>query len=79
MVKGLRKETKADVCLSVTGIAGPTGGTEEKPVGLVHFGLYHNGEIKTYKRVFNGNRKMIRNRAMIYGLNAIRMELLKSK
>jgi len=79
MVKGLHKETKADVCLSATGIAGPTGGTEEKPVGLVHFGLYHNGEIKTYKRVFNGNRKMIRNRAMIYGLNAIRMELLKSK
>jgi len=77
MVKGLHNQTKAQVCLSVTGIAGPTGGTEEKPVGLVYFGLYLDGEIKTYRRVFNGNREMIRSRAMIYGLNTIRMELLK--
>jgi len=79
MVKGLQYKTKADVCLSITGIAGPTGGTEEKPVGLVYFGLYNDGEIKTYRRVFNGNRTMIRTRAMIYGLNAVRIELLKHK
>ena len=79
MANGLFKQTKADVCLSVTGIAGPTGGTEEKPVGLVHFGLYHNGKIKTAKRVFNGNRTMVRSRAMIYGLNMIRGELLDEK
>jgi len=79
MVVGLQKQTGADICLSVTGIAGPTGGTEEKPVGLVYFGLYHNNNIKTYRRVFNGTRSMIRTRAMIYGLNAIRGELLHEK
>jgi nicotinamide-nucleotide amidase len=79
MVDGLRKQTGANICLSVTGIAGPTGGTEEKPVGLVYFGLYHNNKIKTFRRVFNGTRTMIRTRAMIYGLNAIRSELLNEK
>ena len=72
MANGLHNQTKADVCLSVTGIAGPLGGTEEKPVGLVYFGLYYNDEVKTFRRVFNGDRLMIRNRARTYGLNLIR-------
>jgi nicotinamide-nucleotide amidase len=76
MVQGLHKKTSADICLSVTGIAGPTGGSIDKPVGLVYFGLYHDGEIKTYKKVFNGNRTMVRTRATIYGLNLIRNELI---
>lgn len=76
MVEGLQKATKADICVSVTGIAGPSGGTEEKPVGLVYFGVYYNKEIKTHRFVFNGNRSKVRNRSVTYALNLIRRELL---
>lgn len=76
MVEGLHKLTNADICVSVTGIAGPTGGTEEKPVGLVYFGLYYKGTIKTHRFVFNGNRSKVRNRSVTYALNLIRRELL---
>jgi nicotinamide-nucleotide amidase len=72
MVQGLYKETHSNICLSVTGIAGPTGGTALKPVGLVYFGVSHNGTITTHRKVFNGNREMIRMRARTYGLNLIR-------
>lgn len=79
MVDGLNKLTKCDIGISVTGIAGPTGGTEEKPVGLVHFGLYINGTIKTYKFVFNGDRHKVRTRSVVYALNLVRGELLDVK
>lgn len=72
MVSGLVKQTNCDYGVSVTGIAGPTGGTEEKPVGLVYFGIYDKGEIKTHRRVFNGNRMMIRTRAQVHALNLLR-------
>jgi len=77
MSKGLYKKTKADLTLSVTGIAGPTGGTKEKPVGLVYFGLTFKGETTTYKKMFNGNRHMIQKRATIYALNLLRKQLNK--
>ncbi len=76
MVEGLQKETNADICVSITGIAGPTGGTEEKPVGLVYFGVYHNETIKTHRFVFNGDRFKVRSRSVTYALNLIRRELL---
>jgi len=72
MVLGLHKNTNCDYGISVTGIAGPDGGTEEKPVGLVYFGIYNNGEIKTHRKVFNGNRMMVRTRAKVYALNLLR-------
>lgn len=77
MVEGLQKQSNSDFAISVTGIAGPNGGTEEKPVGLVYFGIYSDGEIKTNRRVFSGNRMMVRTRAKIYALNLLRGELLK--
>ncbi len=77
MAIGLAKETSADIAISITGIAGPTGGTPGKPIGLTYFGLSKNGVTNTYKRVFNGNREMVRTRATIYALNLIRKELIK--
>lgn len=68
MVLGLNSITKSEVCLSVTGIAGPTGGTEVKPVGLVWFGFYVNGKVITTSRIFNGNRIQIRERATMFAL-----------
>ncbi len=76
MSKGLFKKTKSNITLSITGIAGPTGGTKEKPVGLVYFGLTYEGETNTYKKIFNGNRYMVRKRATIYALDLIRKQLI---
>ncbi|MBK5251185.1 MAG: competence/damage-inducible protein A [Peptostreptococcaceae bacterium] len=60
MARGLYEEGKSDVCISVTGVAGPEGGTDEKPVGLVHAAFLVNGklEIETYN--VRGDRQRIR-------------------
>lgn len=75
MAKGVALTSGADIGISTTGIAGPGGGSEEKPVGLVYFGIYYNGEVKSFKKVFSGNREKIRKRATSYALNMAR-ELL---
>jgi len=75
MSKGLSNKTNADITVSITGIAGPTGGTPKKPVGLVYFGVTFNGETITHKKMFNGNRYMIRKRATIFALNLVRKQL----
>lgn len=56
MAEGAAKTGKADVALSATGIAGPDGGTEEKPVGLVYIGCFVNGQTTVKKCIFKGNR-----------------------
>ncbi len=60
MVEGLFEKTGSDYALATTGIAGPTGGTKEKPVGLVYIGVgqKENGKIKVYK--YNVNPKFPR-------------------
>lgn len=64
MAKGAAWAAKADVGLSTTGIAGPTGGTPEKPVGLVYVGCYYNGEVTVEECRFTGNREQNRNAAV---------------
>lgn len=49
MAKGLFKLTNSDICVSTTGIAGPTGGTEEKPVGLMYSTIYSKEKNRSYK------------------------------
>lgn len=61
MAAGAAKAANADVALSVTGIAGPDGGTAEKPVGLVYIGCYCFGETVVEKHIFKGNRAVVRN------------------
>ncbi len=59
MAEGIRKIASADIGISSTGIAGPTGGTDEKPVGLAYIALAY-GEGTTVKRlIFKGNRGQI--------------------
>ena len=61
MVSNLKKISKADICISITGIAGPKGGTKEKPVGLVYIGIKKGNKIKINKCFFkNKNRASIR-------------------
>ncbi len=63
MVDGVVRLLGADVGVSITGIAGPGGGTPEKPVGLVHFGLSVQGEVTLFHRSFAGDRATVRRRA----------------
>lgn len=64
MAKGIFEKTKADYCISITGIAGPDGGTEQKPVGTVWIGLKTpDGSIQTHSYLFPGNREGIRENA----------------
>ena len=60
MAEGAAKRTGADVAISVTGIAGPNGGTMEKPVGLVYIGCCVKGKVFYKQCYFNGNRLEIR-------------------
>ena len=61
MAKGGAEVSKSDVCISVTGIAGPGGGTKEKPVGLVYIGCCVKGKTTVKEFRFSGNRNKIRN------------------
>lgn len=75
MAAGIKKISKTDIGLSITGIAGPDGGTEEKPVGLCYIGLALDNKIYTYKFLFNGNRLKIKWRASTIALDIIRKSL----
>jgi nicotinamide-nucleotide amidase len=77
MAKGIAKTSGTNIGLSTTGIAGPLGGTSEKPVGLVYIGLYINGEIKVEKCNFLGDRYAIRMKTVTTALNLLISELLK--
>ncbi|CBH21934.1 CinA-like protein [Acetoanaerobium sticklandii] len=75
MAKGAANRAKSDVALSITGIAGPDGGTDEKPVGLVYIGLYLLGEVKVMKMDSWGSRDNVRRRAVSQALDMLRREL----
>lgn len=63
MVLGAAKAAEADVAVSITGIAGPDGGTRKKPVGLVYIGCLVNGKTEVKEYHFSGNRMKIRENA----------------
>ena len=71
MAEGARRLTKADVAVSVTGVAGPGGGSAEKPVGLVWFGLATAGGVRTEKALFPGGREQVRAAAVTHALGML--------
>lgn len=75
MVLGL----KTDVGISTTGIAGPSGGSEDKPVGLVYIGIRVGKKIKIEKKLFKGTRQVIRKRIVLYSLFCLNNLLKGSK
>lgn len=77
MAIGISKRTGSDISVVTTGIAGPGGGSEEKPVGLVYIGLYYKGKVKAFKYIFNGNRHNVRTKATVTALDLVRREILK--
>lgn len=72
MAKGGCRAADADVCLSVTGIAGPLGGTKEKPVGTVFMGCCVKGRTITQEFHFTGNRARIREQSVASALALLR-------
>lgn len=77
MASGIAKTSNSNIGISTTGIAGPDGGTNKKPVGLVYVGIFINGNCKAYKLNFEGNREKIRNRTTVVTLDLLRRELIK--
>lgn len=68
MAQGALVWAKADVALSVTGIAGPGGGSVEKPVGLVYIGCNVKGHVIVEKHVFSGDRGQVREQSIVAAL-----------
>lgn len=75
MVEGISKTSGSDVSVATTGIAGPGGGTDEKPVGLVYIATYIEGSTKIKKYKFDGTRDEIRALATNYALKMLKDEL----
>jgi nicotinamide-nucleotide amidase len=78
MAKGVRERAKTDFGISVTGVAGPGGGTAEKPVGLVFIGFSNAAETKSIKMNLPGDRYLIRWRASQAALDFLRRKMLKN-
>lgn len=76
MVKGLVKNTATRAGISITGIAGPDGGTPEKPVGSVYVAVMLDGEIDTMALKLNGDRERVRHMACLNAMNMLRKKIL---
>jgi len=76
MAKGARKLLGSDWAISITGIAGPEGGTPEKPVGLVYVGLASAASTQVHRHVLGGTRQIVRMRAALAALNHLRLALM---
>jgi nicotinamide-nucleotide amidase len=76
MAEGVRKRARTDFGLSVTGVAGPGGGSEEKPVGLVYIALADDAHIEHRKLSIPGDRQLVRWRASQAALDLLRRRLI---
>ena len=75
MVIGVSNRSHSDVALSITGVAGPTGGTIEKPIGTVCFGFFCDGKTSTTTKLFSGDRANIMSQSVSYALKQLSFRL----
>ena len=71
MVIGVATKSHSDVAVSITGVAGPTGGTPEKPVGMVCFGFFYDGKTSTTTQLFSGDRASIVSQSVSYAMRQL--------
>jgi len=71
MAMGAGQNSKSHLAISVTGIAGPSGGTPEKPVGMVCFGFYLDGNVTTTTQFFSGVRSEIVSESIAFALTEL--------
>ena len=76
LADGIRERTKATFGVGITGIAGPTGGTPEKPVGLVYIAISDGKEHEVVERRLPGDRERVRLWASFTGLDLVRRKLI---
>lgn len=75
MLTGVKKMTKCDYAIAVSGIAGPNGGSEEKPVGTVYIGLLTPHCTNVWHCTFDGNRQAVREASVSFAIEQLVMEL----
>lgn len=71
MARGARQSANADISIISTGIAGPDGGTKEKPAGLVYLACCYKDHVKVERHLFSGDRQAVRNCAVREALRLI--------
>jgi nicotinamide-nucleotide amidase len=76
LAEGIRERCKASIGIGITGVAGPTGGTEEKPVGLVFHALADGAKTEVVERRFPGDRERVRYWATTQALDMVRRKLM---
>ena len=75
MVMGAGQNSQSDLAVSVTGIAGPSGGTAKKPVGTVCFGFYIDGNVETSTQFFSGVRSEIVSESIAFALTELTLKI----
>jgi PncC family amidohydrolase len=75
MLLGLIKKSNTNIGVSISGIAGPNGGSVEKPVGMVCFGFYINKKVQTTTEQFSGNREEIVIKSVDYVINFLKAQI----
>jgi nicotinamide-nucleotide amidase len=71
MAKGALKKSRATIAVAVTGVAGPTGGTPGKPVGMVCFSWATKKALRSETRRFRGNRERVRRQSVVHALKGL--------
>ena len=71
MSKNLSKISRSDLCIATTGIAGPSGGTQKKPIGLSYISITYFKKTYIFKKKFEGDRAMIQKKAVEFCFDKI--------
>lgn len=78
MAFGARERSGADIAVSITGIAGPGGGSEEKPVGLVYIGVCDKNGCEAYKFLQSGDRERVRGKSALCALDIVNRRIIEA-